>query len=236
MLAVTASGSKLPLNAKHAAPQTTILLADDDRLILATLSQGLRRAGFHTVEASTGAGALKICLESPPDLAILDFNMPDMSGVEVAKTIHATAQFPVIFLSAYGDERIVQAAGEFGAMAYLLKPIDPPKLVPTIHTALQRFAELSALRGESQQLTSALQTTRATSIVVGLLMERLQLSEKQAYDRLRQYSRSNNRKVTDVAADILGATDRLNCALAAIGDCVVTTRKAGHADQDPGRP
>jgi response regulator NasT len=198
------------------AHQRTILLADDDRLILATLSQGLRAAGFVTVEAASGAAALNLCLQAPPSAAVLDYNMPDISGLEIARALQPAA-FPLIFLSAYGDDKIVRAAANFGAMAYLIKPIDPPQLVPTILTALSRFSELVALRGESAQLSSALKATRATSIVVGLLMERLHLSEKDAYDRLRLYCRSNNRKVIDVAADILGATDLLNTALTDIG-------------------
>src|SRR5690606_15923050 len=96
------------------------------------------------------------------------------------------------------------------------KPIDPVRLAPTLHTAMKRFAELAALRGESVQLNSALKSARATSIVVGLLMERLKLTEKDAYDRLRQYCRSHNRKITDVALEILGAAERMHSTLAAI--------------------
>lgn len=194
----------------------TVLLADDDRLVLATLSQGLRSLGFPTVEVSSGAAALRYCLETPPDIAVVDYDMPDVSGLEIARALHP-ATFPLVFLSAYGDDSIVRAAAELGAMAYLVKPIDPLHLVPTIHMALQRFSEMSALRGESVQLNSALKAARATSIVVGLLMERLQLTEKEAYDRLRKYCRSHNRKITEVAAEILGATERLHAALSEIG-------------------
>jgi response regulator NasT len=81
---------------------------------------------------------------------------------------------------------------------------------------MRRFSELAALRGESVQLNSALKSARATSIVVGLLMERLKLTEKEAYDRLRQYCRSHNRKITDVALEILGAAERMNSTLTAI--------------------
>jgi response regulator NasT len=192
-----------------------VLLADDDRLILATLSQGLRSAGFPTVEAPSGAAALRLCLESPPGIAILDYDMPDLSGLEIARALQPAA-FPLIFLSAYGDDQIVRAAADFGVMAYLVKPVDPLHLVPTIHTAIQRFSELAALRGESAQLNSALKAARATSIVVGLLMERLKLTEKEAYDRLRVYCRSHNRKITDVAMEILGAAERMHATLAAI--------------------
>jgi response regulator NasT len=193
----------------------TVLLADDDRLVLGTLSQGLQQAGFATLEVSDGAAALRACLQTPPDVAVIDYDMPDVTGLEIARALNP-APFPLIFLSAYGDRQIVREAAECGAMAYLVKPIDPLQLAPTLHTAMRRFSELAALRGESVQLNSALKSARATSIVVGLLMERLKLTEKEAYDRLRQYCRSHNRKITDVALEILGAAERMNSTLTAI--------------------
>lgn len=206
------------LPAERSDEPPTVLLVDDDRLILATLSQGLRLAGFRTLEASSGEEALRLAEQTPPSIAVIDYDMPGMSGLEVAEALQTSSAFPLIFLSAYDDERIVQAAVQVGAMAYLLKPLDPLRLVPTLRTALQRYAELAALRGESRQLSAALKSTRAISVVVGQLMERLQLSEKQAYDRLRQYCRSHNRKVADVATDILSTTDHLNSALSEIGE------------------
>lgn len=208
----------LPLDATGKATVPTVLLVDDDRLILATVSRGLSAGGFRTLEAARGADALELCAENPPSIAIVDYDMPGMSGLELLDKLRAKAEFPVIVLSAYGDETIVSKAVELGAMAYLVKPIDPSKLVPTIRTVIRRFSELAVLRTESVQLNSALKATRATSIVVGLLMERLRLSEKQAYDRLRQFCRSRNRKVTEVASEMLGTIEQLNLFIADLAE------------------
>jgi response regulator NasT len=208
-------------------PKPTVLLADDDRLILATLSQGLQSAGFATVEVSSGAEALRCCLESPPAIAIVDYDLPDISGLEIARALQQ-ATFPLLFLSAYADARIARAAADLGVMAYLVKPIDPPQLLPAIHTAIQRFSELVTLRGESAQLNSALKATRTTSIVVGLLMERLKLTEKDAYERLRRYCRNHNRKIAEVAMEILGTAERMHATLAEIG-LPVDGKSAGRA-------
>jgi response regulator NasT len=199
---------------------STVLLLDDDRLALATLSRSLRTAGFNTIEAETGPDALQLCIREPPSIAIIDYDLPGLTGLEVARALQGHAAFPLIFLSAYRDDGIVNAAIELGAMAYIVKPVDFSGLVPTIRTVMRRFAELSALRGESAQLNSALQTTRTTSIVVGLLMERLKLSEKQAYERLRQHCRSQNLKVAEVAADMLAVADRFNSVIAGIAASV----------------
>lgn len=193
-----------------------MLLVDDDRLILATLAQSLRSAGFITTEADSGAAALQRYADGPPDLAIVDYDIPDMNGLEITRALQTVSPVPVIFLSAYGDDGVVSAAAEAGAMAYVVKPIDPPKLTPTVYTVLKRFEDYKTLRGESAQLTSALKSTRTTSIVVGLLMARMNLSERQAYDRLRHYCRSRNRKVVEVASEILGTAELFNNTLSEI--------------------
>ncbi|MFO7324122.1 MAG: response regulator [Pseudomonadota bacterium] len=212
----------------------TILLVDDDRLILATLSRGLSAGGFRTLEAACGADALKVCAENPPCIAIIDYDMPGMTGLELLARLQSDGRFPVIILSAYGDETIVSKAVELGAMAYLVKPIDPSKLVPTIRTVIRRYNELAALRTESAQLNSALKAARATSVVVGLLMERLRLTEKQAYERLRQFCRSHNRKVTEVASEILGTAEQLNAFIADIGEGPARMLAERKPAQDPG--
>src|SRR5579871_1409604 len=157
-----------------------VLIVDDDRLILTTVAHALRDAGFLPVEAATGSSALEICRKAPPDVAILDYDMREGTGIEIAKAVREQAQFPVIFLSAYADDSIVRDATEAGAMAYLVKPVDPPKLMPMSCAVLQRCAERRSLRVEAEQLAIALKGTRDISTVTGVLMQRLQLTEAEA--------------------------------------------------------
>ena len=71
--------------------KSTLLLVDDDRLILSTLADGLRAAGFVVLEASSGEAALRLALEADPDLAICDVRMPGMSGLELAPCLQEQA-------------------------------------------------------------------------------------------------------------------------------------------------
>jgi len=203
----------------------TIMVVDDDRRVLATLSLAIRDAGFSTIEVDNGSSALELCVNSPPSLVVLDYDLPGLSGIELAEKWNATRAFPYIFLSACADDAPVHRAVQAGAMAYLVKPIDPIRLIPTIHACLQRFSELSRLRGESLQLNAARQAARDTNVVVGLLMERLRLTETEAYNRLRQYSRGQSRRIADVATEILSACQTLNQAVADIG---LSTGKSKH--------
>ena len=187
-----------------------LLLADDDRLILSTLGQGLRDAGYEILEATDGKAAVHICERSQPDLAILDIRMPGMSGVEAARLIHEKTQTPFIFLSAYGDKEVVELAVQEGALAYLVKPVDIPQIVPTIEAALARSAELSELRQSADNLSSALETNRETSMAVGLVMERYRVNRDMAFKILRHYARSERLKLNQLAANLLHAAETLS--------------------------
>jgi len=187
-----------------------LLLADDDRLILSTLGQGLRDAGYEILEATDGKAAVHICEISQPDLAILDIRMPGMSGVEAARLIREKTQTPFIFLSAYGDKEIVQLAVQEGALAYLVKPVDIPQIVPTIEAALARSAELAELRTSTHNLSSALETNRETSMAVGLIMERYRVTRDTAFKILRHYARAERLKLNQLAANLLSAAETLS--------------------------
>jgi response regulator NasT len=187
-----------------------IVLADDDRLILSTLGQGLRDAGYEILEASDGKAAVHLCETAHPELAILDVRMPGLTGVEAARLIRQKTNVPFIFLSAYGEKEIVKLAVEEGALGYLIKPVDVPQIVPAIEAALARAAELSELRDSMHNLTSALEASRETSMAVGLIMERYRVNRNMAFHVLRQHARAQRRNIKQIAEDLLNASDTLN--------------------------
>lgn len=184
-----------------------ILLADDDRLVLATLGAGLRQVGYRVTEAASGVDALRLCLEDPPDLAVLDVRMPGLSGIELARQLRKHSDVPFVFLSAYGDDDVVRQAAEEGALGYLIKPVDIPQMTATIAAACARAKELRASREDKEKLTVALKTGRDTNMAVGLIMERNRLDRGAAFRLLRSHARSQRRKVNEVATQILDAAE-----------------------------
>lgn len=189
------------------APRPTLLIADDDPLILATLGHVLRNADFDVIEAQNSAEALAACLERKPALAIIDYALPGTNGVELARLITNQTATPLMFLSAYKDESIVQAAIAAGAMAYLIKPIDTLHVLPAIRTALQRAVELNALRSQADQLNLALQSRRAISVATGLVMARFQIGQQEALERMRRMARSRRTRLETFAGELVKATD-----------------------------
>jgi len=183
------------------APQ--LLIADDDRVILATLAEDLSAHGYRVQTAMDGAEAIGICAHTPPDLAILDIRMPVMNGIDAAQVIRAEHGVPALFLSAYSDAELVERAVAEGALGYLVKPINSEKLLPAIAAALARARDIRALADQQRHLETAMQTKREIDIAVGMLLERFNLDRSLAFDILRRLARSTNRKIAEVATDLI---------------------------------
>lgn len=116
----------------------TILVADDDRVVLFTLAEGLRDAGYRVIEARDGQSALSLCQREEIDLALLDIRMPGLDGIELATRLRDETQVPFLFLSAYDDDDSVRRALETGALGYLVKPLEVAGLLPIVRAALLR--------------------------------------------------------------------------------------------------
>ena len=113
-----------------------ILVVDDDRLVLATLTHGLANAGYEIIDADNGDDAILLARQHRPDLALLDIRMEGMSGFDVAAYLRESLQTPFMFLSAFSDDATVAQVKALGAVAYLVKPLDIAQIVPTVEAAL----------------------------------------------------------------------------------------------------
>lgn len=193
----------------HAAERTPlVLLVDDDPMILGLLARTLEAAGLRVRLASSGAQALALLDDGAlPELAVLDITMPDMSGLELAAQLHGV---PHMFLSANDEQQVVEQAARSGAVGFLRKPIDLAQLLPAVRAGLARGAEIRGLRAEEQRLGQALREGRETGMAIGLLMERHRLDQLSALNLLREHARSSQRRLNDVARELLAAADTLN--------------------------
>lgn len=185
-----------------------ILVVDDDRLVLAALAEGLRGAGYRVTGAAGGEDALMAAGRDAPDIALIDVRMPGMSGIVLGGKLRE-AGVPFLYLSAYGDEDVVEAAVREGALGYLVKPLDIQQIVPSIEAALTCAAQFRKLRETEAQLNTALTGSREISMAVGLLMLRDRLNRDQAFEALRANARSQRRQVAEVAKELLVSAEKL---------------------------
>jgi response regulator NasT len=191
-------------------PRTRLLVVDDDSLVLATLSMGLREEGYEIFEASSASEAIELAARYQPELALLDIRMPGQSGIELANTLYRRWKIPFLFLTAFNDKETVDEAIAEGAMGYLVKPIDINKIVPTIETALYRGRERHQLQQKEHDLSRALHTGRETSIAIGVIMSHTTLDQEQAEQALRAFARKHRVRMRDVALRVLEAAENLN--------------------------
>lgn len=187
-------------------PRGRLLLVDDDRLVLATLVRGLAVAGFEVAVAADVDAALALLGDEPPDLVILDIALPGRSGLAFATEL-AERDVPFMFLSALSENETVLRASETAALSYVVKPVDVAALVPAIGAALVRARELRKLRRSEVMLENALRQGREASIATGILMERHGLDRATAFERLRRDARSQRRRLSEVALDVIASTE-----------------------------
>jgi AmiR/NasT family two-component response regulator len=182
-----------------------ILIAEDETIIRLDLRELLERAGFDVcAEARDGAEAVELARSAEPDLAVLDVKMPRLDGIEAARRILDERPIPIVMLTAYGQQELVSRAVEAGVFGYLVKPFRETDLLPAIQTARARHEELAALRDEAESLAEALAARKAIERAKGLLMEKEQLTEEEAFSRLRRASQMSGRPLRVVADAVIG--------------------------------
>jgi len=181
-----------------------LLLVDDDRLVLATLSGGLLDAGYE-ISTAESAEEAEMLLASGlrPDLAIVDIRMSGQDGIYLARRLRELDHIPFMMLSAYSEQRLIDQASRHGALGYLVKPLDTPQLLPAIEAALSRANELQSLRETRSQLQAALDSERDISVAIGITMMRYRLQRHDAFELLRKTARSERRKLSELASELI---------------------------------
>lgn len=133
-----------------------ILLVDDRAENLLVLEGVLDGEGYNLHKANSGPEALRIVLKQPFDLILLDVQMPDMDGFEVARLLRGkkeSKEIPIIFITAISKEaKYVSKGFELGAENYLFKPIDPTILKEKVRNAIQYYRYKRQMKVYEEQL------------------------------------------------------------------------------------
>ena len=123
---------------REAQAGETILVIDDDPQALRYVRRALADAGYNPVVIAEPEEALLTMEESRPDLVLLDLVLPDADGIALMRDIVSVADMPVIIISAYGRDQVVDRAFEAGAEDYIVKPFSSTELVARVRGALRR--------------------------------------------------------------------------------------------------
>ena len=158
-----------------------------------------------------GIDAVELCADLKPDVVLLDVKMPVMDGLTAAKLIaggqHDTA---IIMLTAYNDKQFVDKAGEFGALGYLVKPVDEKSLTPTIEIAVKRLKEFRELKKTVAGQEKKLEERKIIEKAKGILIQNNSISEDEAYKYLRTISMNKRKTIVEVARIIIETESMLH--------------------------
>src|SRR5579863_7259255 len=148
---------------------STILVVDDEPQLRRAMKATLTDLGYSVVEAKTGEEALGLIRKEPPDLILLDLNMPGIGGIETCRAIRETSDIPIIILSVRNTERDKVQALDAGADDYVTKPFGIQELLARIRAALRR----SPAAGENE-----LNVFRTDDLEIDFIARRVVVSGK----------------------------------------------------------
>jgi len=188
--------------------QIKVVIADDESIIRLDLKTLLEEMGHIVIgEAADGQRALELVRSLKPDVVIMDIKMPVMDGLDAAKVIAEEKIAPVVLLTAYSQKDLVERAKEAGVFAYLVKPFQESDLMPAIEIAISRYLEQQDLEGQLGDLEEKLETRKLVDRAKGILMDKYQMSESEAFRRIQQQSMNQRRTMKEIAEALIIAHD-----------------------------
>jgi diguanylate cyclase (GGDEF)-like protein len=149
----------------------TVLIADDSLVIRAVVRSDLEDEGYRVIEAVDGLAALEQCREEPPDVVLLDIEMPGLDGYQVLaalKSDEGLKNIPVVFLTSRSGMDDVVAGLRGGAHDYLKKPFEPAELLARVGSAIH----VKKLQDQLQQRNAELDRISRTDGLTGLFNRR----------------------------------------------------------------
>jgi len=182
--------------------------SDASRNVITEMLKGLA----HDVRLVTRSGRELIAAveESPPELLIASVQLSDMDGIEALIECGRKDPLPSIIISTETDQDKVERALQDHVMAYLAEPVTANDLRPAIFLVMQRFAQFQELREENEELRHALETRKWVERAKGLLMQRFDLNEEEAYKRLQRTASDRRCKIGQISRTLVEAGDILD--------------------------
>jgi AmiR/NasT family two-component response regulator len=183
---------------------TRVVIAEDEAIIRLDVKELLQEDGYDVVgETGRGDEAVELVRDLRPDLVILDIKMPGLDGLSAAREIAGDRLAAVLMVTAFSQRELVEQARDAGALAYLVKPFQKSDLIPAIVVALGRFAELTALERDVEDLQARLEARKNIDRAKGRLMDAHGLPEQEAWRFLQQQAMANRVKIDEIARRVV---------------------------------
>jgi len=181
-----------------------IALVDEKTERSNDLERALADAGYEVVARLTGCDDLRVRVAAlAPDVIIVDMQSPDRDVFEDMQRIHREQPRPIVMFVDESDSESIHAAVRAGVSAYVVDGLKSRSVRPIVEVAIARFAEFQALRSELEAARTSLADRKLIDRAKGILMSRHNVSEDEAYHRLRKTAMDRNMKLADVARHLV---------------------------------
>ncbi len=188
-----------------------VLIVDDESLIRMDLRDIIESCGHEVVaEGTNGVEALALCKKHKPDIILMDVKMPELDGIEAARQIGFHHEAPVVLLTSYSQQDLIDKARDSGVYGYLIKPVREEQLVPTLEMALGRYESDAQLREKMAELEQSLEDRKIIQKGTGILMELYSISEVEAYNRIRTLSMNKQISIIETCNLIIKQSNKSN--------------------------
>jgi response regulator NasT len=191
--------------------ELNVLVIDENRIRAAIIEEGLRDAGYGQVTVIDQMhGLARRITDLNPDVIVIDLENPNRDELESIFQLSRVIQRPIAMFVDKSDEASIEAAVEAGVSAYIVDGLKQERVRPILKMAISRFNAFSRLNRELEETRSELENRKVIDRAKGLLMRSRGLSEDEAYALLRRTAMNQNRKIVEIAQNLVTAASLLD--------------------------
>lgn len=187
-----------------------VLLVDDDAERARLVEEGLAENAVVTMATKIhGRPLLDLIARLQPDVIIMDCQSPDRDTIESLRQVAQSNPKPIVMFVEEEGSAFMQDAIEAGVSAYVIDGLKPNRVRPLIDTAMTRFKVMDGLRSELKKTKDDLAARKVIERAKGLLMERQEMTEEQAFSAMRDMSQQQSKPLKEVAESVIAIFDLL---------------------------
>ena len=181
-----------------------IMIVEDNALESLGISSCVKELGHDVVKtASSAATAIDFAVNNDLDCILMDINLSGDDGISIMNEIQKDKDIPFVFITGYSDTQTVERAAKLCPYGYLVKPVDINDIRTALAVAFKLFEEKKQLKQEISDTKRQLSERKLIERAKGILMDSFDHTESSAMAFMQQKSRKTNRKLVDIAKDII---------------------------------
>lgn len=181
-----------------------IIVVEDESIVRLDVTIMLEDAGYEVIaQAGDGEKAVELAFSLKPDLIIMDIKMPKLNGLKASEIISKKMNTPILILTAYSQREYIDKAKQANIMGYLVKPITEANLIPAVEIALRQAENTQVYREQVENMNKQLLDRKMVEKAKGILMEKYNLPEDDAFRKMRKISMNKQVPMENVAKQII---------------------------------